>query len=183
MLVVAVSLAFVTACTSESPGPTGKNTPSVALRVTTVPEADLTEHARARFESEVSDVLARYVQTGFLGNYPRSDFVASFQDFTSGAAEQAVGDIDVLTAARFEGASAVRATDLAATLSFYVVDGQAVGATAWIDFTFGVEAGATPRTVELGGRLVMDRRDDQWSVFAYDVHRHDSDARPTEASS
>ena len=34
-------------------------------------------------ESEVSDVLAGYVVGGFLGDYPRDDFVDAFADFTS----------------------------------------------------------------------------------------------------
>ena len=183
LLAVAITMALVTACTSEGSGPSGTDTTSAALRVTTVAGSGLSEATRAALESEVSDVLARYVEAGFLGDYPRGDFVRGFADFTSGAAEQAVGDIDVLTAARFEDASSVRATDLGAKLSFLVVDGEAVGATAWIDFTFAIDGGATPKTAALAGRLVLDVRDDRWSVFGYDVHRHDSDALPTEASS
>jgi hypothetical protein len=178
---MAVTAALVTACTGE------KSTPEVpstaALRVTTHRGSGLDQAARARFESEVSDVLAGYVAAGFLGDYPRADFVQSFADFTSGAAEQAVGDIDVLTAARFAQASSVQARDLGADLSFYVVDGEAVGATAWIDFTFDVDDKGTAKTAALEGRLVLDRRNDRWSVFGYDVHRHDSDVLPTEASS
>jgi hypothetical protein len=173
-------LAACTGTTSEPPGPDSAHT--TALRVTTVHGDGLDEAARARLESEVSDVLARYVRSGFLGDYPRGGFVQSFADFTSGAAERAVGDIDVLTAARFGDATAVRATDLGVALSFFVAHGDAVGATAWIDFAFDVDEGGTTSTAALDGRLVLDRRGDRWSVFGYDVRRDDSDALPTEAS-
>ncbi len=176
-----VLLAGCTGVRYETPGPGSPS--AVALRVSTVNGLSLDERVRARLESEVSDVLSRYVEAGFLGDYPRSDFVRSFEDFTSGAARQAVDDIDVLTAARFEDASSVRATDLGASLSFYVVDGEGVGATAWIDFAFDVDDRGTMRTATLGGRLVLERRDDRWSVFSYDVRRHDSDALPAEVSS
>lgn len=181
LFAVVVATALVAACSSRESGP---DTPSaVALRVTSHHGRGLDEVARARYESEVSDVLARYVSTGFLGDYPRGEFVQTFADFTSGAARQAVGDIDVLTAARFAGADSVRATGLRANLSFYVVDGKAVGATAWIDFAFGIKDRGDAKTATLAGRLVLDRHGDRWSVFGYDVHRHDSDALPTEASS
>jgi hypothetical protein len=178
---VVVAIAVVAACGSRESGPDAPR--AVALRVTSHPGHGLDEAARARVESEVSDVLARYVSTGFLGDYPRGEFVQSFADFTSGAARQAVGDIDVLTAARFAQADSVRATDLTAHLSFYVVDGKAVGATAWIDFAFDIQDRGNVKTANLAGRLVLDRSGDRWSVFGYDVHRHDSDALPTEAAS
>jgi hypothetical protein len=183
-LFVTVMIATLGACTNEQSGPTDADNPDdAALRVTSVQLSDLDETSRARVESEVSDVLAHYVTAGFLGDYPRGDFVQSFADFTTEAAKQAVGDIDVLTAARFAEASSVRATDLAAKLSFYVVDGEPVGATAWIDFAFDVDDHGTAKKAALEGRLVLDRRDGRWSVFAYQVHRDDSDLLSTEASS
>jgi hypothetical protein len=183
LLAVVTVASLVTACSSGG-SPPGADTPTAAaLRVTTVPGSGLSEAARARLEPEVSDVLARYVAAGFLGDYPRSDFVPAFADFSSGAAEQAVGDIDVLTAARFGDASSVRATDLGAKLSFFVVDGSAVGVTAWIHFAFDVQDNGVQKKAALNGRLMLDRRHGRWSVFAYDVQRDDSDALPTEATS
>lgn len=182
-LLIVVMTGTLAACTSGSSEPSDGQSPSTAaLRVTTVPQPGLDEGARARLESEVSDVLARYVQAAFLGDYPRGDFVQSFEDFTSGAAQQAVGDIDVLTADRFATASSVRATALGTRLSFLLVKGEAVGATAWIEFAFDVDDQGTPTTVTLEGRLMLDRRDNRWSVFAYDVSRDDSDALPAEVS-
>lgn len=171
--------ALLPACTTDEPRPDRPTT--AALRVTTQQGSGLSEDARAQAESEVGDVLAHYVQAGFLGDFPRSDFVQAFADFTSGAAEQAVGDIDVLTAARYSEARGVRATRLEADLSFYVVDGEAVGATVWIRFDFEVDRDS-PGTASLDGRLVLVRRHQRWSVFVYDVHRDDLGALQTGAS-
>jgi hypothetical protein len=182
LLVVVLLATSAVGCSSDSSAPPA-DPRNAALRVTTVPGSHLDEDARAQLESEVSDVLARYVQAGFLGSYPRSDFVQSFAGFSSGAAEQAVGDIDVLTAARFGKATSVRATGLDVALAFYVVGGTAVGATAWIDFAFAVDDHGARKTAALDGRLVLDRRDGQWSVFGYDLRRDDSDALPAEVSS
>jgi hypothetical protein len=184
LLGVSMTAIVLAGCTSQGSGsssPASSN--DVALRVDTVSGKSLSEDARARLESQVSDVLARYVDAAFLGDYPRSDFVQSFADFTSGAAQQAVADIDVLTASRFQDASSVRATDLGAKLAFLVVDGQAIGATAWIDFSFAVDDHGTAKTAALDGRLMLNRRGDRWSVFGYQVSRDESDTLPTEASS
>jgi hypothetical protein len=181
LVVVLVALSS-SGCTSDSSDPP-RQAHNAALRVTTVPGSHLDESERAQLESEVSDVLARYVQAGFLGTYPRSDFVQSFAGFSSGAAEQAVGDIEVLTASRFKDATSVRATGLDVALSFLVVKGTAVGATAWIDFDFDVHEDGARRTAALVGRLTLDRGDGHWSVFGYDVRRDDSDALPAEVSS
>ncbi|HQR25910.1 MAG TPA: hypothetical protein PLP61_02620 [Nocardioides sp.] len=181
VLAVTMIVPLVTSCSATEAGPDAPS--AVPLRVSTVRGSGLDEGDRARLESEVGNVLARYLEAGFLGDYPRSDFVQSFADFTSGSAEQAVGDIDVLTAARYAEASSVRATDLEAALSFYVVSGEAVGATAWVHFAFDIDDRGPTATATLDGRLVLDRQDGRWSVFAYDVRRDDSDALPAEASS
>jgi hypothetical protein len=184
LVTLALLVVLVTGCSEDGSEPRGPGRPtSAALRVTSVPAGHLDERARARLESEVSDVLAAFVRTGFLGSYPRSDFVQSFADFTSGAAKQGVRDIDVLTASRFGDASSVRPTDLRARLSFLVAHGQAVGATAWIDFAFRVDDHGVRKQATLQGRLVLERLDGRWSVFGYDVRRHDSDALPAEVSS
>ena len=184
LMAVVVAATVVAACTGDESGPPDPDTPAdAALRVTTLPGGDIDEETRARIESEVSDVLADYVVGGFLGDYPRGDFVQAFTDFTSIAAGQAVDDIELITAARFEEASSVRATGLGAELSFLVVDGEAVGVTAWVDFEFEADDGGEPTTARLSGRLNLDLRNDRWSVFSYRLLREDSDALPTKAIS
>ena len=58
----------------------------------------LGDDARAEIEAGIGDALSAYVVKAFLGDYPRDDFVRAFDGFTSGAAEHAAEDIDLLTA-------------------------------------------------------------------------------------
>ncbi len=179
-----VAATLLVACTGDESDPPEPDTPAdAALQVSSLPDADLDEETRARLESEVSDVLADYVAGSFLGDYPRGDFVQGLADFTDLAAEQAVADIELVTASRFKQASSLRATALEAELSFLVIDGEAVGVTAWVDFAFEVNDGATTTVATLRGRLVLDDREGRWAVFAYRLLRDDSDGLPTEAVS
>jgi len=169
-----VAIVLVTACTptdeSEPPGPDGSA--NAALTVTTIDPGRLDDGTRARMESEISDVLAGYVVGGFLGDYPRRDFVDGFSDFTGGLTEEAVGtDIDALTVAGFEDVTSVRATRLDARLSFAVVDRNVVGASAWVDFAFDVAAEGSTTKATLMGRISLQRDDGAWAVFGYDLLR------------
>ena len=186
-LVAALVGALVVACTpSEESDPPGQSDPdNAALTVTTKGAGRMGDDLRAQMEAEVSDVLAGYVVGGFLGDYPRQDFVDAFVDFTSRATQFAAADIDVLTGSRFEDASAVTATSLDAELHFFVRGGAAVGASAYVDFAFDVDAKEEGEgtTASLTGRFTLGHTDDGWLVFGYDVLRDDSDALPAEASS
>ena len=126
----------------------------MALRVETVRGAGkLPEQDRTEVETAVGDVLSQYVVGAFLGDFPREEFVGSFESFTSGVARSAAGDIDLLTAARVQDAESVRATQLDARLSFLVSDGDVVGATAAVDFGFEATMG-DGETRPLPGRPV-----------------------------
>jgi hypothetical protein len=156
---------------------------SAALRVRTVSGADrLDEQALSDLEGQVGDVLSGYVVEAFLGDFPRQEFVQSFESFTSGAARSAAGDIEQLTAARVGDAASVRATELDARLSF-LAQGRAVhGATAAVHFAFEatMEDGST-RPLVLDGRFMLDGEEGRWSVFGYDV-AFDDGARVTAES-
>ena len=182
--VLLVSLALA-GCTPESPG--GEAAPptpeSVALRVRTVHSAEpLTPDARAEAESAVGDVLSDYVVRAFLGDYPREDFVGSFESFTGDLAREAAGDLDQLTANRFGEAEAVRATRLDADLSFLVQDSDIIGATASVRFAFEATVDGAEQPLSLRGRLMLVEDDDVWSVFGYDVVTDTGDAVEAEVS-
>ena len=177
--------AFVTGCSADAP-PEDRETPdSAALRVQTVAGADrLDERTRADLEGVVGDVLSAYVVAAFLGDHPREDFVRSFESFTGGAAREAAGDIDLLTAAAVPDATAVRATDLDARLSF-LTQGRAVhGGTATVHFAFEAtrEDGST-QPLTLDGRFLLEAGQDSWSVFGYDISVDNGDGRPVEVES
>jgi hypothetical protein len=185
---VAVLAALVAGCSTGSPpdddpSPTSE---SAALRVQTVTGAErLDQQTRTEVEGAVGDVLSDYVVAGFLGDFPRQEFVRAFESFTSGAALDAAGHIDVLTAATARDATAVRATDLDARLSFLTQAGEVHGATAAVHFAFEatMEDGTT-RPLALDGRFLLQADGDgTWSIFGYDVRFDDGQETPAEAES
>jgi hypothetical protein len=179
-----VASTLVAGCTTDESGPPEPDQlQDAALRVTTLPVAGVDEETRAELESEVGDVLAGYVVGSFLGDYPRGDFVQGFADFTNRAAGYAVVDIEQVTAVRFADATSLRATRLEAELSFLVLGGEAVGATAWVDFEFEVVDEGEVTTATLTGPISLDRRGDRWAVFGYRLKRDDSDSLPAETVS
>lgn len=185
VVVVLAALALVAACT-DGTTPQGPASPSqsVALSVETVSGAeDIDESARTAMETAIGDVLSGYVAQAFLGDFPRQEFVPAFESFTSGAAQHAAQDIDRLTASMVQDATAVRATRLDARLSFLVLDGQEIGATAAVQFAFEatMEDGAT-QPVTLQGRLMLGEDAGEWSVFGYDVALDDGASIATEVS-
>lgn len=183
VVVVALLTAMLGGCTDSTP-PEQPTTDSVALSVETVSGAEgLDDTARTALETAIGDVLSGYVSRAFLGDFPRREFVPAFESFTSGAARQAAKHINRLTASRVQDATAVRATRLDARLSFLVLDGREVGATAAVHFAFEatMENGAT-QPVTLQGRFMLEEDAGEWSVFGYDVTLDDGASVATEVS-
>lgn len=145
---------------------------------------DLDQEARTALETEVGEVLSEYVVEAFLGDFPRREFVQAFGSFTSGAARRAATDIDQLTAARVQDATAVTATRLDARLSFLVAARDVVGATAAVDFAFDATmADGSTRPVTLRGRLLLEESGGDWAVYGYDVALDDGSGVPSEVTS
>jgi hypothetical protein len=184
---VAVLAALAAGCSTGSP-PDDEPSPtaeSAALRVQTVTGAErLDQQTRTEVEGAVGDVLSEYVVAAFLGEFPRQEFVQAFEPFTSVAARKATRDIDKLTAATARDATAVRATDLDARLSFLTQAGDVLGGTAEVHFAFDatMEDGTT-RPLVLDGRFMLVADDDSWSIFGYDVTFDDGEETPAEAES
>ncbi|MET1058919.1 MAG: hypothetical protein ABWX84_04950 [Nocardioides sp.] len=176
-LPLVLATALLAGCTGDGPeGGDGDDGGSVALEVRVVSCAGrLGEDARAEIESGIGDTLSAYVVRAFLGDYPRDDFVRSFDAFTSGAAASAAEDIDLLTGSRFKDAEGVVATRLSARISCLVERGDVVGATAKVAFDFEAQQpdAEQPQPFSLRGRILMTPGPDAWSVFGYDVARDD----------
>ena len=185
-ILVAVA-ALAAGCSTGKP-PEDDGTPSAesaALRVQTVSGAErLDEQTRTEIEGEVGDVLSDYVFEAFLGDYPRDEFVQSFEAFTSEAARKAAGDIDDLTAATAADATAVRATELDARLSFLTRAGEVYAGSATVHFAFEAtfEDGST-RPLVLDGRIMLDDDGDAWRIFGYDVALDDGIAVDAQTAS
>lgn len=173
---------------SPSDRPDDTRTPSpesAALRVQTVSGADqLDERTRIELEGAVGDVLSSYVVGAFLGDFPREEFVSSFESFTSGAARDAAADIDRLTAAGIPGATAVQATELEARLSFLTQGRTVHGGTATVHFAFDATMqNGTTLPLTLDGRLLLVADGDEWSVVGYDVAFDDGEGVPAVSGS
>lgn len=177
LLCLAVSL---TACTGDGGSPEDDPTPGplpVALEVRLAQgHDDLTEQERSEIEAGVGDALSTYVVDGFLGDYPRDDFLQSLDSFTTGAARRAVGDIDLLTGSRFAAGDSVRATRLTAEIASLRDGSDVLGATAHVSFEFeATGAGGDPQPFTLDGRFMLLEDDGTWSIFGYDVARDDAE--------
>ena len=182
-LVVAV-LTGLTACTADQPQPPpGSDEPGagVALQVDSLKAPGIDEETRTRLESEVGDVLGRYIVGGFLGDYPRGDFVRGLADFTDTLADDGGVDLAGLTLAGIDDVASVRATRLSARLSYLDPNRETVGATAFLDLAFEVtlEDGST-REVTRTGKLVLGRPAGEWQVLGYDLCCTD-DGEPVDA--
>ena len=175
MLLVSVA---VSACGGDPPsGDPSPGPQSDALEVEIASGLDaLDAGARSKVQNEVGDLLSSYVVHGFLGDYPREDFVRSLDAFTGGAAEKAARDIDVLTASRFSDSDGVRATKLLARIACLTSGEDVVGATAHISFAFEASEGSSPpQPITLEGRLMLIEDEGEWSIFGYDVTRDDAE--------
>ena len=170
--VAAVTVLAAACSTGDTPDDSDSPTPeSAALRVQTVSGADqLDERTRAELEGDVGDVLSAYVVEAFLKDFPRQEFVSSFESFTSRAARSAAADIDQLTAATVRDATDVRATELEARLSFLTQGDDVHGGTAAVHSAFeATMENGTKRPLVLDGRFLLDAERGTWSVFGYDV--------------
>lgn len=168
-----LTLLATAGCSADGPPdePDPPQSQQVALRVETVAGADrLDEDTRSEVEAAVGELLSEYVVDAFLGTFPRQEFVRSFESFTSVAARDGAGHIDVLTAASARDATAVRATDLEARLSFLARAGTVHGGTATVHLAFDATmADGSTRELVLDGRFMLVADREGWSIFGYDV--------------
>ncbi len=179
-------LAGLSACTTDGSQPPAPDEPSgdVALEVVSLDASGIDEETRTELESEVGDVLAGYIVEGFLGEYPREDFVRSLADFTNTLADDGGQDLPGLTMKGVEGVESVRATRLHARLSYFNPGGTVVGASAFLDLAFEVtlDDGTTQR-VTRSGKLVLSRTGGGWQVIGYDMCCFDDAPVRAEATS
>lgn len=162
-------------CPGHEPDPPPDNT-DAALEIRLNRSAKrLGPEAEAQLQSSVGQILSTYVVDGFLGDYPRDDFVDVLEVFTSRGAQKAARDLDLLTAARVGSADDVVARRLLAWISAAEVDDEAFGLSAHVTFEFDVMEG-TERAggLALSGRLMLTPDGDSWRIFGYKVRLDDA---------
>lgn len=183
---LAALLSGLGACTSDDSQPPEpeQSAGDVALQVVSVETRGVDEKTRTELESEVGDVVANYIVEGFLGEYPRDDFVRSLADFSNGLVDDGGLDLAVLTLSGTPDIADVRATRLHARLAYFKPGGEVVGATAFLDLAFDVTlADGSTRAVTRSGKLLLGREDSDWRIFGYALCCLDGDAVHAETAS
>jgi hypothetical protein len=166
-------LASLAACTDDSddPSPPNDGPTSVALELSLGPGADgLTTEARDDLQNDVGALLTTYVVDGFLGDYPREDFVSVLDSFTAGEAPHAAQELEQITGTSFAAADQVVATRLEARLSTFAPGKEALGVSAAVDFAFDVTEGGETREETMSGRLLLTPENGEWRIFGFQVH-------------
>ena len=183
---LAALLSGLGACTSDDSQPPEpeQSAGDVALQVVSVKTPGVDEQALTELESEVGDVIASYIVEGFLGDYPREDFVRSLADFTNGLVDDGGLDLAVLTLSGTPEIADVRATKLHARLAYFNPGDEVVGATAFLDLAFDVTlADGSTRAVTRSGKLVLGRVDSDWRIFGYAMCCFDGESVRAETAS
>ena len=183
---LAALLSGLGACTSDDSQPPEpeQSAGDVALQLVSIKTPGIDEKTRTELESEVGDLVANYIVEGFLGDYPREDFVRSLADFSNSLADDGGQDLAVLTLSGTPEITGVRATRLHVQLAYFNPRGEVVGATAFLDLAFDVTlADGSTRADTRSGKLVLGRQDGDWRVIGYKLCCFDGDAVQAETPS
>jgi hypothetical protein len=126
---------------------------------------------RERLKETLTAVLDPYLDGAFLGSFPRDDYTAAFASFTPGAAEDAQGDLDLLTSAGIaDQIDEATATKRRVRVDVFAVDGHPRGVTA--HFVLELDTtGTLEESVRVRGDLFLAKEQGEWQVFGYDVEQ------------
>ncbi len=131
------------------------------------------QQRRPAISRGIQNTLASWVDGGFGGDYPRSDFAAGFADWTTDAARQGRTDRFVTTNAAL-GPELVDqvADERRATVSVFAVDGVLGGATARLRLRFtGQRSSGDLVVLTVTGQVRLTHAGDRWRIFGYDLDR------------
>ncbi len=103
------------------------------------------------------------------GDYPRTDYSASWPGFTTGAKADAEDDKALMSNQDIgTEVSSVWATARRVSVDVLAVRGHAQGATARFVLKFKTD-GDVQRKIEVSGRLFLTPSPEGWRIFGYDV--------------
>jgi hypothetical protein len=126
---------------------------------------------RERLQSTVTGVVDAWIDSAYLGDFPRTDFSGVYPGFTKGAAADARADARLMSNQQV----GARVEDVVAVRREVVVDAlatrrRAVAVTARFVLAMDLE-GEVQRTDRVRGSLYLTRSEGAWKVFGYDVSR------------
>ncbi len=149
----------------QSGGPSDAGTSAPVVTVTSVASltGDLDQTAQDQMSQAVTEVVDGWLDAAYLGEFPRTDLSDAFADFTTGAAQRAQSQLDLMSNASLSGeASAVSRT---VSLDVLAVGQKAVGVTATVDLVYGGDAADG----EVTGSLDLTPTDAGWRVFGFEI--------------
>jgi hypothetical protein len=126
------------------------------------------EH-RARVKDGVTAVIDPWLEGAFLGDFPREGYTAAFAGFSTGAAEDAERDLDLLSNASIgDQIDTATATKRRVRVDVFAPAGHPRGVTAHVvlDFT---TAGDLEESMRVRGDLYLVKDKGEWKIFGYDI--------------
>lgn len=131
----------------------------------------LPKKPRAQLVEEITAAVDVWIDRGYGGEYPRTDFAGAFGSFTTGARARAEADRNLLTNAGVgERIDGVEMTARAVRLDVLAPGGRPAAVTAHVHvgMQFGGEVTRRDRVL---GALYLTRESGEWKVFGYDLKR------------
>lgn len=127
--------------------------------------------AEEKVLTDVTEIMDRWIDGAYAGDYPRSDFDAAFADFTKDAKALALKQSAILSNAK-DGAdlTGVEFSQRLVRIDVLAPKGKVAGATARFRLTLAL-AGDAERTDLVSGRLLLTPTKAGWKVFGFDVRR------------
>lgn len=126
--------------------------------------------------ADVTAVVDGWLDAGYGGEYPRTDFGSAFAGFTPDAKALATKQASILTnsgvGADLDG---VEVTQRVVRVDVLAPKGKLAGATARVQITMEL-SGGVERTDAVTGRLLLTPAKGGWKVFGFDVQRGEKGA-------
>lgn len=136
----------------------------------------LSAAAKDKVLADVTEVMDRWIDGAYAGEYPRSDFDAAFADFTKDAKALALKQSAILSNAKAgAGLTGVDISQRLVRIDVLAPKGRLAGATVRFRLTLAL-AGDAERTDRVGGRLLLTPTKAGWKVFGFDVRRDEGGA-------
>lgn len=180
--VLVTGVAFAGGCTGDDsppdePGSAGSSgaasaDPPVTTRVSVGRVAGrLDKESRQELKSEVTEVVDSFLDSAYLGDFPRSSFEEAYAAFTGDARRDAERDADLLSNAEIsDQIDLATATKRHLSLDVLAVQGRARGVTA--RFTLDFETtGDLERAERVKGSVFIVPQGEGWKIFGYDITR------------
>lgn len=180
---VVTGVAFVGGCSDDDPSPskdadpsiddgTASDVPAVTTNLTVERvTGKLGTQQKQKMKADVIEVVDRFFDEAYLGDYPRQSFAKAYSAFTAGAKKDAKRDAGLMSNAEIaDQIDEAAGTRRRVALDVLAVKGKAQGVTARFTLDFDT-TGSLEHSERVKGYLLLDHEDGAWQVFGYSVIR------------